>query len=70
MKQTKKVKKIKEKAWGVIDNHYDYFVADGSGHLAIYFDKKGAARWKKEMLGKDGRVVSAILTFTSPKKSK
>ena len=44
-----KPKEKKIKAWAVVD--FGDFIADGSGHMAIYFDKSGAVTWRKEMIG-------------------
>jgi len=47
------------KGWAVVDDNH--LVSDGSGHIAVYFDRKGATEWRKDMLGKEGKVLPVLI---------
>ena len=59
----------KTKAWAVIDFDKEqpkgFLVGDGSLQLAIFFNREEAQNWKKNMLGKTGKVVSCEITLKS-----
>lgn len=58
------MKKKTIKAWAVIDT--DSVVSDGTEQIAIFWTKKPAQKWHKEMFMKgEGRVVPCIITYQS-----
>lgn len=53
-------KKVKVKAWAVVDGSYIW--ATGYGHVEIHSEKKQATKRLKEVVP-DGKVIPVLITY-------